>query len=511
MRPFRPQYFLREARRSRVRQVVGGAHRSYASSATNPEVYDLVCVGGGPAGLSLVNALRSNGSTSHLKIALIDSQDLSKISHGQHNASPTDYSNRCSSLTPASMAFLDTIGASPHLNTSRVRPYNHMNVWDGITGQHITFDWATAHGFPSLEPNPITASAISSAESKTIAYMTENSNLVSALLARSAALDASTSHPLTLYSSTKVDNVELGTQSEDPEGVDLRSWPLVTLSNGATLAARLLVGADGPNSFVRTFAGIQSRGWDYERMGVVATLELESPTAAEPESATAYQRFLPSGPAALLPLPGNYATLVWSTHPSYAARLRELNEEDAIAMVNAAFRLSSVDLEYLHTISSGQADEVAWRLQHTQFNNDLVPPQVMGIKKGSVAAFPLRMRHADTYTGERVALVGDAAHTMHPLAGQGLNSGLLDAAALARTISDAVNSGADIGDTLSLEGYNTARYAANHALLGAVDKLHKVYSWQSGPVVWGRSLGLGVVERWGGLKGLFMGGASGGA
>jgi len=119
------------------------------------------------------------------------------------------------------------------------------------------------------------------------------------------------------------------------------------------------------------------------------------------------------------------------------------------------------------------------------------------------------MRHADTYIGERVALIGDAAHTIHPLAGQGLNQGIGDAQSLAKHISYATEVGWDIGSTWALEGYNREQWAKNNAVLGTVDKLHKLYSAGSGPVVWARSLGLDAVERLGFVKGLLMRGAGG--
>jgi ubiquinone biosynthesis monooxygenase Coq6 len=121
------------------------------------------------------------------------------------------------------------------------------------------------------------------------------------------------------------------------------------------------------------------------------------------------------------------------------------------------------------------------------------------------------MRHADTYTGERVALVGDAAHTIHPLAGQGLNQGQGDAAALVRTISHAVQTGQDIGSTLALESYNEERYAENNAMLGVCDKLHRLYSAEPWPIVGLRSLGLRAVDAMGPLKGFLMGRAAGGS
>lgn len=358
-----------------------------------------------------------------------------------------------------------------------------MQVWDGITGARIEFDW------PGEK------------QGGTIAYMNENLNLTSALLKRLGDLGG-----VEVLDGQKVEDITLGQETED---ADLSSWPVVKLSGGRELAARLLVGADGANSPVRAFAGIESRGWDYDRHGVVATIEMEGAGWGGEDTKTAYQRFLPTGPVALLPLPGNFATLVWSTTPSLAAHLKSLGAKEFIAMVNAAFRLSPVDLAYMHTQAEGQAEEFGWRSQHTAFDTQRIPQLAIGVQEGSVASFPLKLRHADTYIGERVALVGDAAHTVNPLAGQGLNQGQGDVESLAKTIEFAVTHGQDIGVQMSLETYNAERYAANHMLMGVVDKLHKIYAVDSGPLVPLRSLGLRAVNAIGPLKSFFMSQAAG--
>jgi ubiquinone biosynthesis monooxygenase Coq6 len=269
-----------------------------------------------------------------------------------------------------------------------------MQVWDGLTDSRISFDWEDASS--SIIPQQ------SSATSTTIAYMIENINLTTALQKHLASLGDAT-----VFSPARVEGITLG---EDTQNLDLSSWPVVSLNNGKSLAARLLVGADGANSPVRTFAGIESRGWDYNRMGVVATVQLEGPGRGGPDHQIAYQRFLPSGPVAMLPLPGNMASLVWSTLPERAAKLKSLKPEDFCAIVNAAFRLSVVDLAYLHTMPEGQKDEVEWREKHTKFDEEQVPMKVTAVQGGSVAPFPLKMRHADSYITERVALVGLVSH-----------------------------------------------------------------------------------------------------
>ncbi|KAI4196505.1 MAG: hypothetical protein LQ346_003210 [Caloplaca aetnensis] len=333
--------------------------------------------------------------------------------------------------------------------------------------------------------------------------MTENPNLQRALLQRLDQLP-----PVNVFDSTKVATIEDGPSDSSQATLDLASYPSVTLSSGKTIFARLLVGADGLNSPVRKYAGIHTRGWDYERHGVVATLKLKDGKTERPRDdiTVAYQRFLPSGPIALLAMPGNYTTLVWSTTAEQAAKLKSLESNDFVAMVNAAFRLGQVDLEYMSHLDSGHGEELAWRCGVTGIKEDeaCIPRMVENVQHESVASFPLRYRQADAYTSSRIALIGDAAHTVHPLAGQGLNMGLADVQSLTRTIEYTVEHGGDIGDEMYLDRYNSIMWMQNNRMLGVTDKLHKLYGVSWGPLVGIRRLGLKMVDQVGPVKGWLM-------
>lgn len=456
-------------------------------------------MGGEPRELTIAE---SSPVTSHLKVALIESQDLSRARDWK--PPPEEYSNRASSLTPTSISFLNAAGAWKHVDQARTRPYDRMEVWDGGNDSSIYFD----HKAEARTYN---------APVRIVATMTENANLTNALLNRVSELGANSS----LMTNTSVSSIEHGT--DDADGLDLSTWPMINISSSATtatssVAARLLVGADGFNSPVRNFAWISSKGWDYNRYGVVATLSTEAKEDTfdsffddheSTASAVAYQRFLPDlgGPIALLPLPQNKASLVWSTTPQNAAYLKSLTAESFLALVNAAFHLDQADIKYLFSLPSTSpstssafthTDELSWRLQHkSRSTSSPSPPLVIAVQPNTVASFPLRFRHANTYIGPRVALIGDAAHTIHPLAGQGLNLGLADAQALFSTIKYAVQHGQDLGDTMTLEMYNRERWSKNLAMAIGIDGLNSLYqagSESKGIVgrLMGRARGVGI-------------------
>ncbi|EWC45252.1 hypothetical protein DRE_05979 [Drechslerella stenobrocha 248] len=462
---------------------IATARRSFASEASSsPEVYDVVVVGGGPVGLTLAASLGAARTTSHLKVALVEGMDLAPT----RNWSPkSDYfANRIVSLIPSTVRLLKETGVWKHIRQDRVQPYEGMQVWDGMSGARVEFDWNKLWGGKDAQTDTI------------IAHMVENVHLSHGLL---KAIESLAVKP-TIMDKTKVDRIEYGQMTEQS---DMRDWPVVTLSTGQQLAARLLIGADGGNSPVRAFAGIESRGWDYARHSMVATFKIEDDSAFPK---FAYQRFLPSGPVAILPLPGNFANLAWSTTPEKVAHLKSLAPEDFVAMVNAAFRLSYTDIDYLHNLKSGVVDEVEWRESVTKYPDPpQIPARIVEVLEGTRASFPLKMRHADKYIGERMALIGDAAHTIHPMAGQGLNSGIGDVYSLVKSLAEGIRHGQDIGSPFTLEPYQAERYLPNNALLGFVDKLHTLYGFESGPLVPLRSLGVEIINRdWFGLKRFLM-------
>lgn len=447
-------------------------YRFYSSKTS-----DVVIIGGGPAGLTLAAALKNNAATKRLDVTLVEGSNLDRLK----DWGPDSFENRVSSLSPKSVRFLHSIGAWPHLRQERIKDYDQMKVWDGVSGSKIEFD-------PFIL-----------GENTEIAWMVENSNLQAALYSRIQELNSANENEsaVEILDKSRVSSITRDAKTK---------WPIVKLENGDELCSRLLVGADGANSPARTFAGIQARGWDYNTHGLVATLQLEW----EDFRNIAWQRFLPSGPIALLPLPDGYASLVWSTSPEKAAHLKKLSPEDFCALVNAGFRLGMADLEYLHTIDSGIVEEVQWRMQHTKIEDEdnSVPIPVVNVLEGTRANFPLKMKHVDTYIGDRVALVGDAAHTTHPLAGQGLNMGQSDVANLVKSLETAMLRGLDIGTPLALESYWKQSYLSNHAKLGVVDKLHKLYSTDFYPVVQLRSWGLDLVNSSDAVKRFFMSQAS---
>ncbi|QIB34105.1 ubiquinone biosynthesis hydroxylase [Ancylobacter pratisalsi] len=244
----------------------------------------------------------------------------------------------------------------------------------------------------------------------------------------------------------------------------------IRLSNGEAIGAALLCACDGGRSKLRALAGIGVVGWSYHQSAIVMTVGHERPHGGK-----AIEHFLPAGPFAMLPLSGNRCSIVWTEPTEAAQRLLELPRVLLLDELEQRFGLELGALTIL--------DE----------------PK----------AFPLGFQMARQFISDRLALVGDAAHTIHPIAGQGINMGLRDVAALAEAITDAARLGLDIGGPDVLERYQRWRRFDTLTMGAATDVLNRLFAQRADVVRLVRDVGLGVVERLPGLKNFFIRDAAG--
>jgi 2-octaprenyl-6-methoxyphenol hydroxylase len=242
------------------------------------------------------------------------------------------------------------------------------------------------------------------------------------------------------------------------------------LNDGAALNARLLVAADGARSTIRSAVGIATHGWNYGQSAIVINVAHERDHHGRAE-----EHFLPAGPFAILPLTGRRSSIVWTETAPEAERL--------VALPDAAFH---AELEQRFKLQLGEISVIGARRVH-----------------------PLGFFVARSFTAERIALIGDAAHVIHPIAGQGLNMGLKDVAALAEVIVDAARLGLDPGATDVLERYQRWRRFDTMAMGFATDGLNRLFSNRSDVLRLARDVGLGLVDRLPGLKRLFIREAAG--
>ncbi|MBL8774125.1 MAG: UbiH/UbiF/VisC/COQ6 family ubiquinone biosynthesis hydroxylase [Phenylobacterium sp.] len=239
----------------------------------------------------------------------------------------------------------------------------------------------------------------------------------------------------------------------------------VSLADGRVLSAPLVVGAEGRGSVIRSEAGIGVIGWDYRHTGVVATVRLE-----RPHEGVAHEYFLPSGPFAILPLTDNRASLVWTESPARAAALKTARPEMFQAHLERRFG------EFLGAVAV----------------------------EGPIFTYPLSLQLAERLTAPRVALLGDAAHGVHPIAGQGLNLGLKGAAALAQVLVDAMRQGEDIGSAAVLERYAAWRRFDTVMLSAGMDAFVRLFSNDNPLLRVARGAGMAVVNRIGPARRFFM-------
>jgi len=393
--------------------------------------YDIVINGAGIPGLTLALLLTRDSARGKPQILLLDRHPL-VTNDALHEVprSVDDFDLRVFALTEASRGLLEVAGAWPRERTERIYPYEQMHVWDAGGSGQIHFD-AAELGTASL------------------GYITEGRVLQDWLIQQVLQENA-----IEIISGDEIDAYE-----EQQSGFQL------SLQSGMKIHTSLLVGADGANSRVRQLSGIGTVGWSYRQQAVVATVE-----TAEDHQCTAWQRFLPEGPLAFLPMKKPWSSIVWSVSEQRADALCELGENEFT------------------------------RVLAEDFQHRLGEVKVVGQR----AKFPLRMSHAQSYIAPGVALVADAAHTVHPLAGQGLNLGLQDVSALSEQIQLARSRGQNIGSRRVLRAYERARKGDNWLMQGSFDGLKRLFSNEQELLTQLRNMGLSAVDRVPVIKNAFV-------
>lgn len=354
--------------------------------------YDVVIVGGGMVGLVLALALKD----SDLSVAVIDTEQGNKPLGEQPEL-------RVSALSLASENILCRLGVWDDIDGKRRLSYQHMSVWDKDSVGKIQFSHTDV-------------------QQAQLGHIIENQSLRGSLWRK-----AESSRHIELLAPKKITRLVFGQQES-----------FITLDDESMLSARLVVGADGANSYVRQQAGLPLTFWDYDHRAIVATIK-----TALPHQNTARQIFTPTGPLAFLPLWDEHlCSIVWSQDEPEAQRLLDLSAEEFNKALTANF---DGCLGLCELVSERQS-------------------------------YPLKMRYARTWVCDRVALVGDAAHTIHPLAGQGVNLGMLDAAALAEQLSALAGQGKDIGLHKNLRPYERWRKTEAVKMIATMEGFKRIFS-----------------------------------
>ncbi len=370
--------------------------------------YDIIINGGGMVGATLACLLASSGR----KVAVIEAREAPKF------IDDSEYDLRVSAISRASQNALTKAGAWDDILAMRASPYEVMDVWDEAGDGNVRFE-AAELGEPEL------------------GHIIENIVIQRAL---TDALNGNSNADL--ICPAKISDFNVSDNNV-----------LVTLENGNTLSAQLLVGADGANSQVRTLSGIDIDRDDYGQSGLVAVVKTE-----KPHEATAWQRFQSTGPLAFLPLSDGSSSIVWTLPADRADYYLSLSKTDFKAALAEA-------LDYkLGKIS----------------------------KVGKRAAFPLRGSQAKPYVKERIALVGDAAHTIHPLAGQGVNLGIKDAVELASLVAQ---SNGDLGGMTLLRRYERARRGDNVITMRAMEGFRLLFGHSATSVISARNFGMKMFNQ----------------
>ena len=385
---------------------------------------DVVINGAGMVGASLAVLLAQAG----MKVTLLEAQAQppERLIAAIPEQLAAGYQPRVSALTLASQTVLDRVGAWQAMTAWRVTPYTGMQVWDGMGSGKISFDAAELH-----EPY--------------LGHIVENNVTLAGIY------QAMQDYPeISLLT---------GVQMTGLSAPDQQGGRVLTLSNGETLYAPVLIGADGAESRTRQLAGIPATAWDYGHHAIVTTV-----TTEKSHQWQCWQRFTEDGPLAFLPLSGgvegHQISLVWSTSPKHAQELMALSDE-----------------EFCHALTQA-SDACLGKVLTTD-------PRF---------AINLRQRHAHHYVAEGVALAGDAGHTIHPLAGQGVNLGLLDVAALAEVLIDAHQQQLSLGSLSVLRRYQRLRRSDNLRMSATMEFFRRLFGDRPAPIRLLRSSGMNLVN-----------------
>ncbi|KAL3873135.1 hypothetical protein ACJMK2_036289 [Sinanodonta woodiana] len=426
------------------------SRRLQTSSSNNEYLADIVISGGGMVGAAMACALGHEELLKHKRVILLEAAPKREFKL------PETFSNRTCTLSLATIKLLNSFGAWEEIQKMRCHPVHRMQVWDSCSNSLITFNQEEM--------------------TQELAFVAENDVILEGITRR---LDAVKDNVEVWYKTKgKQYIIPGGDSSED------NSWITIHLDNGKKIKTKLLIGADGFKSTVRDASKLHFVTWDYKQTAVVATL-----CVSETENTVAWQRFLPTGPIAMLPLSRSVSNLIWTTTPENAKYLLQVEEERFVDAVNDAF-WHDRDMNSVAVNVGNFLTNISNNLMQGDTSTRQLPPTVTGIQAGSRASFPLGLTHSSNYVRSRVALIGDAAHRCHPLAGQGVNLGFGDVTCLRDVLTKAVYDGSDLGSLSYLVDYETQRQRKVLPVIGTIDFLQRLYNTNFTPIVLLRSVGL---------------------